>query len=238
MDETCCDLRGDRCGAGRRGRRGRGGNGCAHPPPARAPATRGRRQRQRRAAGARQAQPHQPDGPLRTGYLSAGRPAARGCAAASSTCGSDDRLQRRGRRCRRGCHGNAQRLRDCTVRDLGRRGADARASAAPTPAGGDIHNLALLGADSTKLCGTTTSPSARPARSRSRTCRPATTSSYARSTPPSACTRPSPSTDGAAGVRRRARGRRRAAAARASSRRATRPSWPRPRARRRRDGGR
>ena len=42
----------------------------------------------------------------------------------------------------------------------------------------------------------------------------------------------------ARGVRRRARGRRHAAVARASSRRATRRSWPRPRARRRRDGGR
>ena len=57
-------------------------------------------------------------------------------------------------------------------------------AAAPTltfrgtyPAGADIHNLALLGADSTRLCGTNDLTSARPARSRSRTCRRATTSS-------------------------------------------------------------
>ena len=75
------------------------------------------------------------------------------------------------------------------------------------------------------------------ARSRSRTCRRQLRSSCARSTPPS-------DDQGlhrqltARGVRRRARGRRHAAVARASSRRATRRSWPRPRARRRRDGGR
>ena len=136
MDETCCDLRGDRCGAGRRGRRGRGGNGCAHPPPARAPATRGRRQRHLRTAGARQAQPHQPDGPLRTGYLSAGRPAAPGCAAASSTC----RLPTIGCSVAGDAAGAnvTGTLSDYAIAlsaRLGRSGAHAHASAAPTRRG-------------------------------------------------------------------------------------------------------
>ncbi len=177
MDETCCDLRGDRCGAGRRGRRGRGGNGCAHPPPARAPATRGRRQRHFRAAGGRQAQPHQPDGPLRTGYLSAGRPAARGCAAASSTCRppTDQLHRRRGRR----PLSRMSRARSATSSiDAIRRRPSASAPSLTfggTNLGGSAtfrrHQDAGALPDTTCCAATPTSRRPRRARSRSRTCR-------------------------------------------------------------------
>ena len=163
--------------------------------------------------------------------------AARGCAAASSTCRSHDRLQRRGRRRRRECHGNAQRLRDRPVRALGRLGAHAHLPRYlpgrwrhPQP---DAPRRGLDQALRHEQ------PQRRPGR-------------HVHGHEPAAGQLPARVHDPrrlrhdeglhrqltARGVRRRARGRRHAAAARASSRRATRPSWPRPRARRRRDGGR
>ena len=64
-----------------------------------------------------------------------------------------DRLQRRGQRCGANVTGTLERLRDCALRGLGRLGAHAHLPRY-LPGTGDIHNLALLGSDSTKLCGT------------------------------------------------------------------------------------